>query len=58
MNPLAELDPRKAKVVELRFFGGLELDEVADVLKVSRNTVKRGWRLAKLWLLQELQRGD
>ena len=57
LNALAELDPRKAKVVELRFFGGLELDETAEVLKVSRDTVKRDWRLAKVWLLQELQRG-
>jgi DNA-directed RNA polymerase specialized sigma24 family protein len=41
-------------VVELRFFGGLNLDETADVLKVSRDTVKRDWNLAKTWLLCEM----
>ena len=56
LNALAEFDPRKAKVVELRFFGGLDLDETAEVLKVSRDTVKRDWRLAKVWLLSELKK--
>ncbi len=51
---LASFDPRKAKVVELRFFGGLDLDETAQVLNVSRDTVKREWRLAKVWLLCEM----
>jgi len=56
LQALAELDPRKAKVVELRFFGGLDLEETAAVLKVSRDTVKRDWRLAKVWLLCEMSK--
>ncbi|RQV97142.1 sigma-70 family RNA polymerase sigma factor [bacterium] len=58
LNALAELDPRKAKVVELRFFGGLSARETADVLKVSLNTVKRDWGLARAWLLCELSDGE
>ncbi|MBZ5537061.1 MAG: sigma-70 family RNA polymerase sigma factor [Acidobacteriia bacterium] len=54
LNTLTGFDPRKAKVVELRFFGGLSEEEAAEVLKVSRDTVKRDWRLAKVWLLEEL----
>jgi RNA polymerase sigma factor (TIGR02999 family) len=54
LNTLAEFDPRKAKVVELRYFGGLSVDDTATVLKVSHDTVKRDWRLAKVWLLGEL----
>jgi RNA polymerase sigma factor (TIGR02999 family) len=46
--------PRKSQVVELRFFAGMNLDEAAEALKVSRDTVKRDWRFAKLWLLREL----
>ena len=53
---LAELDQRKAQVVEMRFFGGLSVEEVAEVLKVSKETVMRDWRLAKVWLLRELGR--
>jgi RNA polymerase sigma factor (TIGR02999 family) len=51
---LAALDPRKGQVVELRFFGGLSVDETAEVLKVSRETVLRDWKFAKVWLLREL----
>lgn len=51
---LAEFAPRKCKVVELRFFGGLSIEEAAVVLEVSTDIVKREWRTAKLWLLQEL----
>ncbi|HSB27657.1 MAG TPA: sigma-70 family RNA polymerase sigma factor [Pyrinomonadaceae bacterium] len=51
---LSEMDPRKGKVVEMRFFGGLSVKEVAEVLKVSEETVLRDWRLAKVWLLREL----
>jgi RNA polymerase sigma factor (sigma-70 family) len=47
---LAALKPREAKVVELRFFGGLSVEETADVLQVSADTIKRDWRLAKAWL--------
>ena len=51
---LAELDPRQAKVVELRFFGGLTNEEAAEVLKVSEGTVRRDWSLARAWLHREL----
>lgn len=51
---LAEVDRRKAQVVEMRFFGGLSVKEVAEVLQVSEETVMRDWRLAKVWLLREL----
>jgi len=54
---LAEIDPRKAKVVELRFFGGLSLEEAAEVLKVSADTVWRDWDLAKTWLYREMGHG-
>jgi len=54
LDLLAAVDARKAKVVELRFFGGLSVEETADVLHVSNDTIKRDWRLAKLWLLREL----
>lgn len=56
LTRLAELDPRKGKVVELRYFGGLSLEEVADSLGTSVATVKRDWTLAKTWLLRELIR--
>ena len=52
---LAKVDPRKSQVVELRFFGGLSEIETAEVLKVSVQTVKRDWRLAKAWLRTELR---
>ena len=51
---LTTTNPRQSQVVELHFFGGLTLEEAADVLQVSRDTVKRDWRFAKLWLLREL----
>jgi RNA polymerase sigma-70 factor, ECF subfamily len=54
LNALAGLDPRKAQVIELRFFGGLSVEETAEVLKVSPDTVMRDWRLARAWLLAEL----
>ena len=54
---LAAVDARKSRVIELRFFGGLSVEEAADVLHVSADTVKRDWRLAKLWLLRDLN-GD
>ena len=57
MNTLAQLDPRKAQVVEMRFFGGLNVDETADVLKVSPATVMRDWSTAKAWLYRELAAG-
>ena len=54
LEGLAELDPRKARIIELRFFGGLSVEETATVLKVSPDTVMRDWRLARSWLLLEL----
>jgi RNA polymerase sigma-70 factor, ECF subfamily len=57
MNALARLDTRKAQVVEMRFFGGLSVEETAEVLKVSSVTVKRDWSTAKLWLYREMASG-
>jgi RNA polymerase sigma factor (TIGR02999 family) len=57
MNELGRIDPRKVQVVEMRFFGGLSVEETAEVLKVSTITVKRDWRAAKLWLYRELAGG-
>ena len=54
MNSLARLDPRKVQVVEMRFFGGLSVEEVAEALGVHPNTVIRDWGLAKVWLKREL----
>jgi RNA polymerase sigma-70 factor, ECF subfamily len=55
LERLAEFDPRRSQVVELRFFGGLGVEEVAEVLKVSRHTVMRDWTLARTWLYRELR---
>lgn len=55
---LAELDPQQAQLVEVRFFGGLSIEEAAGALGVSRTTVKRNWNLAKAWLARELRKGD
>jgi RNA polymerase sigma-70 factor, ECF subfamily len=57
LNALQQFDPRKAKVVELRFFGGLSVEEAAEVLKVSPITVIRDWNNAKAWLYRELAKG-
>lgn len=54
LNQLAEIDPRKSQVVELRFFGGLSVEETAEALKISPETVMRDWKLAKAWLYREL----
>ena len=54
LNQVARVDERKSQVVEMRFFGGLSVEETAEVLKVSPETVMRDWRLAKAWLLREL----
>jgi RNA polymerase sigma factor (TIGR02999 family) len=54
LKRLAELDERKSRVVELKFFGGLNIEEMAEVLKISPETVKRDWRFARTWLLREL----
>jgi RNA polymerase sigma factor (TIGR02999 family) len=56
MNELAALDPRRSQVVELRYFGGLSVEETAEVLKISPETVMRDWKRAKAWLYTELNR--
>jgi len=58
LNRLAELDPQQARLVELRFFGGLSIEETAAVLGTSPATIKRHWNVAKAWLAREIQRGD
>jgi len=58
LNTLAQVDPRKAQIVELRFFGGLSVEETAEVIKVSPDTIMRDWKLAKAWLSTELSRKD
>ena len=57
LHRLAELDPRQGRIVELRFFGGLTVDETAAVLGISPKTVKRDWSIAKAWLHGELKQG-
>jgi RNA polymerase sigma factor (TIGR02999 family) len=57
LKTLAAMDPRRSRVVELRFFGGLSAEETAEVLKVSTETVLHDWKLAKVWLLRELSVG-
>lgn len=57
LDALTKLDPRKAKVIELRFFGGLSVEETAAVLKISPQSVMRDWRLARSWLMRELSKG-
>jgi RNA polymerase sigma factor (TIGR02999 family) len=56
LEALADVDERKSRVVELRFFGGLSVEETAEVLNVSRETVKRDWTFAKMWLLRHLRK--
>jgi RNA polymerase sigma factor (TIGR02999 family) len=55
---LAEFDPQQAQLVELRFFGGLSIEESAEVMGVSRTTLKRNWNVAKAWLARELRQRD
>ena len=58
LQALAKFDDRKSKVIELRFFGGLSVEETAEVLKISVDTVMRDWKLAKAWLLREMRAGS
>ena len=58
LRQLSEVDPRKSQVVELRFFGGLDVKQTAEVMKVSADTVMRDWKMAKVWLLRELSGDD
>jgi RNA polymerase sigma factor (sigma-70 family) len=55
LNVLAEMNPRHARVIELRFFGGLTVEEAANVLAISPQSVMRDWKLAKAWLTRELK---
>lgn len=57
LNAMAKIDPRKSRVVEMRFFAGLTVEETAEVLKVSADTVVRDWKLARAWLLAEMRGG-
>jgi RNA polymerase sigma factor (TIGR02999 family) len=57
LNRLAEIDAQQARLVELRYFGGLSIDETAAILEISPATVKRQWNVAKAWLARELQSG-
>ncbi|MGH9844523.1 MAG: sigma-70 family RNA polymerase sigma factor [Blastocatellia bacterium] len=58
LKSLAQLDERKSRIIELRYFGGLSVEETAEVLQVSARTVKREWSLAQAWLFRELSRED
>jgi len=58
LQRLEEIDPRKSQIVEMRFFGGLSLEETAEALNVSVATVRRDWSLARAWLLRELKKKD
>ena len=57
LEALAKFDERKSRVIEMRFFGGLSVEETASVLRVSTDTVMRDWRLAKVWLRREMRGG-
>jgi RNA polymerase sigma factor (TIGR02999 family) len=56
LNGLAKLDPRQSRIVELRFFGGLSVEETARILRISPKTVKREWATARVWLQHEMKR--
>ena len=55
---LAKLDEEQARIVELRFFGGLATEEIAEVLGISASTVKREWNVAKAWLTRQMKKGN
>jgi RNA polymerase sigma factor (sigma-70 family) len=56
LTALAAIDPQQSRIIELRFFGGLSVDETAEVLSLSPATIKREWSSAKLWLLREISK--
>jgi RNA polymerase sigma factor (TIGR02999 family) len=58
LTVLAQIDARKSKAIELRFFGGLSVEETAEVLGISRETALRDWRFARAWLRSEMDRGE
>lgn len=57
LQELAKIDPRKGRVIELRFFGGLTIEETAEALNISADSVMRDWRLARMWLMRQMDRG-
>ena len=57
LQRLVAIDPRKSQIVELRFFGGMSLEETAEILKVSSRTIRREWELAKVWIAHEMNAG-
>ena len=57
LNQLSQLDEQQSRIVEMRFFGGLTIDEIGEVLGISRSTVKREWNVAKAWLTRQMKRG-
>jgi RNA polymerase sigma factor (TIGR02999 family) len=58
LSDLARLDQQQSRIVELRFFGGLAIEDIADVLGISRSTVKRDWNVAKAWLTRQMKKGN
>ena len=58
LKALTQMDEQQGQIVELRFFGGLSIEEIGEVLGISRSTVKREWNVAKAWLLREMRRGS
>jgi RNA polymerase sigma factor (sigma-70 family) len=56
LNTLMKMDEQQGKIVEMRFFGGLSIEEIGEVLGISRSTVKREWNVAKAWLTREMRR--
>src|SRR5215472_2397955 len=58
LSQLTELDEQQSRIVEMRFFGGLSVEEIADLLGISRSTVKREWNVAKAWLSRQIKRGE
>jgi RNA polymerase sigma factor (TIGR02999 family) len=58
LNQLSRVDEQQARIVEMRFFGGLSIEEIGEVLGVSRSTVKREWNVAKAWLVRQMKRGS
>ena len=58
LRELFALDPRKSRIVEMRFFGGLSMEEIGEVLSISPRTIRREWRVAKAWLRREVMGGE
>jgi RNA polymerase sigma-70 factor, ECF subfamily len=57
LNQLSRFDERQSRIVEMRFFGGLSIEEIGELLGISRSTVKREWNVAKAWLTRQMKRG-